>query len=311
MTEQTEGAAPAEATTPESAPAPELIAGKFNDQPAFESGLKNIMSNLGVPAPDGGVPLIGDNGMYSNLDSAVAAYKQYEKLQGKVGGQKEEAPKPQPEAAKPDAKPNEDGSLRIEQKPVTDTDAKSVLDRLGLDPNEIAESWKETGKLSDEHYAKFKEAGFDKEIVDDYIKGKAAEAELVTLRMQQVRNEALGVAGGEESFNTMAQWAASSLSQDELAWFNAQVDGPNVTAAGAKSAVEWLANKYAAGTGTAGSKPTINGQPGANAQGGFSTTNEYYEAVEQIRRMAERGEDTTALARRIAQTSPEVAYRGY
>lgn len=78
------------------------------------------------------------------------------------------------------------------------------------------EYFDEHGELSDQHYAELEKAGLSREYVDSYIEGQKAVA-------NQVMSHAFSLAGGEEGFTAMQNWAAQNLSQEELAAHNAMV----------------------------------------------------------------------------------------
>ena len=59
------------------------------------------------------------------------------------------------------------------------------------------------GKLKDDSYKALEKAGIPKHLVDDFIRLKQGEA-------QSIRGEILSIAGGEESFAQMVQWAATN-----------------------------------------------------------------------------------------------------
>jgi hypothetical protein len=82
--------------------------------------------------------------------------------------------------------------------------------------------------------------------------------------------ELKGMVGGDDAFTRLSQWAASNLSADELASYNAVVDGGN------KDAVRWaLIAMQAKATGTAPSEPKLIG-------GGKPPTTERFESKQQV-----------------------------
>lgn len=82
--------------------------------------------------------------------------------------------------------------------------------------------------------------------------------------------ELKGMVGGDDAFTRLSQWAASNLSADELASYNAVVDGGN------KDAVRWaLIAMQAKATGPAPSEPKLIG-------GGKPPTTERFESKQQV-----------------------------
>ena len=95
------------------------------------------------------------------------------------------------------------------------------------------------GDLSPESYAALEKAGFDKSVVSDFIEGQKAR---VTIAL----NEAYSLAGGQEAYTVMAQWAAQNVPADDLAAYDAAMGG---TAAQRKQAIVALKAQYEAARG--------------------------------------------------------------
>lgn len=89
-----------------------------------------------------------------------------------------------------------------------DQQAAEVVTNAGLDVDKLSQEFLAEGKLKDESYAALEKAGISKELVDDYIRLKQSEA-------SSVRNEVLSIAGGEEGFRQMVQWATGNYSDVE------------------------------------------------------------------------------------------------
>lgn len=95
----------------------------------------------------------------------------------------------------PAEKPKDD--LTIDEK------AAKAVEGAGLDVNKLSEEFFSEGKLKDESYAALEKVGIPKELVDDYIALKQKDA-------AAVRTEVLSIAGGEEGFQQMVQWAVGN-----------------------------------------------------------------------------------------------------
>lgn len=93
-----------------------------------------------------------------------------------------------------EAAPNSD--LTIDQ------EAAKVVTNAGLNLDALSEEFMAEGTLKDESYAALEKAGLSREVVDDYIRLKQGEA-------ASIRNDVVSIAGGEESFKQMIQWAAT------------------------------------------------------------------------------------------------------
>lgn len=87
--------------------------------------------------------------------------------------------------------------LTIDQK------AEQVVQNAGLDVEKLSEEFFSEGKLKDESYAALEKAGIPKAVVDDFIRLKQGEADTI-------RSEVINIAGGQEGFQQMIQWAAQN-----------------------------------------------------------------------------------------------------
>lgn len=110
------------------------------------------------------------------------------------------APPPVADAAKPEAKPND---LTIDQK------AAEAVAGAGLNFDTLADEFAAEGKLTDKSYAALEKQGIPKTVVDEFIRLKQGEA-------ASVRNEVISIAGGEEGFQQMIQWAAGNYADVEV-----------------------------------------------------------------------------------------------
>lgn len=105
---------------------------------------------------------------------------------------------------------------------------------------EFHKEFAEKGELNPESYTKLEALGVSKDMVDQYIAGAKATADATVGQIYQV-------AGGEESYKSMIEWAGSEksgLSDAEIAAFDKAVTGNDI--ATAKLAVEGLRSKFRA-----------------------------------------------------------------
>lgn len=154
-----------------------------------------------------------------------------------------------------------------EQKPA-DQETQQVQEELqskGLDLYEFSQEFGTNGSLSNESYDKLEKAGYPRDIVDQFIEGQKARASLF-------ESEVKSVAGGDQGFNDMVQWAAANLSPAEIAAYNAAVDSGNPEQA--KLAVAGVYQKYSS------SRPTEPKLRSGATSG--SSTGEAYESVAQL-----------------------------
>jgi hypothetical protein len=101
--------------------------------------------------------------------------------------------------------------------------AKALLP--GFTEDQIMEfsntAW-ENGELSDDQYTALEKAGYGRELVDQYIEGQMA-------LMDGYRAALVNAGGGEQSVQSMFNWAAQSLPQSEINRYNEKFDmgGPD------------------------------------------------------------------------------------
>lgn len=112
--------------------------------------------------------------------------------------------------------------------------ARDLVDSAGLSFDGFATEFAETGELSDKSYEALAAKGITRDIVDQFIEGQAAQAQLF-------RSEVLGDLS-DEDFDSMTSWAAEGgLSTAEVAAFNSQVEKDAATA---KLAISGLKARY-------------------------------------------------------------------
>lgn len=164
--------------------------------------------------------------------------KAYSELEKKASGAKPgDAPPP---ADKPADAPSAD-------------DATKALADKGLDMAQFSAEFDEKGELSAESFEKLAKAGIPREMVDSYIAGQQAQAAALVAEMH-------GIAGGKDGFDAMAQWAASSLNEAELAAYNEAV---SQSPASARLAVAGLYARFTAAEGAPAARSVAgNGNAG-------------------------------------------------
>jgi hypothetical protein len=107
------------------------------------------------------------------------------------------------------------------------------------------------GQLTEEDYGLAEEMGYDRNMVDAYIRGQQAAQELADIRI----NEA---AGGADNLEAMLIWAATGLTADEITSYNAAMANNDVTQA--TLGVAKLRERYEAYNGREPSK-LLGGRP--------------------------------------------------
>lgn len=146
-------------------------------------------------------------------ESAKAMSTGYSELEKKLGQPKHEDTPPPVEEPQP-----------TDEQQAAEDKARDELQSKGLNFDKYAEAYANDGKLTDEHYAELEKAGVSKQIVDAYIAGQEALA-------TNTRNALLSVAGGEESYGEMLQWASQNLTPEQIKAYNDTMDAGDFNAA--------------------------------------------------------------------------------
>lgn len=149
-----------------------------------------------------------------DTDAMAASYAA---LEAKMGsGEDEQAPAGTEGQQQEAPAARADGKIEKVETPTEPEDATSPV----TDAMEAARTeWAEGGELSEDSYSKLEAAGIPKSVVDLYLEGiKATTAKT----MESIH----GYVGGEDSYNSMLQWAAKSLNDAEIEAYNAALDDP-------------------------------------------------------------------------------------
>lgn len=153
----------------------------------------------------------------------------------------EESP-PEPEQTVETSTENEiTESLEIQEK------AADVLTQAGLDMGALSQEFSDNGNLSDDSFKQLEDAGFPREMVDQYIAGTQA---LASQAQNYAQKTVFDAAGGQENYAAMTNWATANLSADEIQAFNAAVT--SMDAGQASLAVSGLVAKYNTSVGSEG-----------------------------------------------------------
>lgn len=146
------------------------------------------------------------------------------------------------------AAPKPEGDLTI------DKAAAEAVSNAGLDMEKLSAEFSTEGKLKDESYAALEKIGLSRDVVDDYIRLKQGEA-------TSVRNEVLSIAGGEENFSQMIQWAAGNYQDTET--YNKMITSGNP--AQMRMAMTALKSAYVAANGQDPKLVMGNGSPASGS----------------------------------------------
>lgn len=133
--------------------------------------------------------------------------KAYAELESKLG-------KSKPDAA---GDPTKDAPAPANATP---EDAGKALADKGLNLSDFSAEFAQTGALSDESYEKLAKAGYDRNLVDQFIEGQKARA-------AQYETTIKSEVGGSDRYNEMVTWAKANLSAADIEAYNASVSSGN------------------------------------------------------------------------------------
>jgi hypothetical protein len=158
---------------------------------------------------------------------------------------------------------------------------------------DYGDEYRENGGLSEDSYEALNKMGLSNDLVDQYIQGQEIMA-------VAEGHELMEAAGGEEGYNSMSEWAAENVPEDELDAYNQAVQGDvNM----AKLAIRGM---YAQYRNAGGQGPNLI-QGGKSAQaGGYGST---YEMQQDMKNPLYKNGDQQFHAmvdRRLAATSGSV-----
>lgn len=95
---------------------------------------------------------------------------------------------------------------KVEEPEVKEKPSENISDDLW---SELDKTFSETGKITDEQIKKLEELGIPKSVQENYIKGLEYDR-------NQFQTKLYDMAGGEEQFNVIKEWAENKYSQEEL-----------------------------------------------------------------------------------------------
>lgn len=189
------------------------------------------------------VSLIG--GKFKSQDDLLKAYQELQKKlsKGEALDEEEEAPEGQPEASEevPEEEPQSDRETAL---------------------TKAAEIYSQSGQLNEEtieELSKMDSKELIKAYVDFYSKNAQNYQQQVQLQESQ-QQEIMGLAGGQQGYTEMVQWASQNLDPQEVDAFNSVTNSGNLPAI--KFAVEALNNRYKAAEGF--EAPLVSGKRAAD-----------------------------------------------
>lgn len=158
----------------------------------------------------------------------------------------------------------------------TQDDAQKAVSNAGLNFDALSSEYQENGELSAASYEALEKAGIPKAYVDAYIAGQEAQmqANITTLTT---------LAGGDEAFEAMREWARTGLDPADIKVFDEAVGSGDMGKA--KQAVLALKAIYEAENGTRPNLVSGNTSPGVGQ--GFQSREEHLAAIRDPRYRAD------------------------
>ena len=177
-----------------------------------------------------------DNGLilgkFKSVEDLAASYKE---LEGKLGQVTEEDQLETTEETE-----TSDAEFNAEE--FYGDGLASVLEEVGIDPQEISNRFTESGEINEDDYTKLGEAGFSKQVIDTYLDGLRGGAtsgeDIATAQIQGIKDSV----GGDDNYGKMVSWAIENLPAEEVKEFNTLTETANATAI--KFAVQGLYSQY-------------------------------------------------------------------
>ena len=197
------------------------------------------------------------------FESAEAMAQAYAELEGKLG---------QPQETSEEAPVEEN---------VQPSDSQEAAVELAT------QEYEQNGELSEATYENLAKAGLNKMMVDTYIAGQQA---LINQQQMEITNEI----GGMQEYQKLSNWAAETLSDEDLEAYNETVERGSVSQA--KFAIKALYNQYQA----AGSPRIAQGSVNGTGVPPFESRQQVVQAMSDPRYDSDpayRAEVTKRLAR--------------
>ena len=183
-------------------------------------------------------------GLPEKFNSVEDLAKSYSELEKKLGDNTEA---PKEEAPKTETK----NDLDI---------AEKAVESAGLNMDNLSSEYAEKGELDAKSYEALEKAGIPKEYVNQFIEGQKAVAEQQATSIKEI-------AGGNEAYSEMSNWAADNMTDAEKTAYNTAVNSKDVETA--KLAIAGLKAKF---DGANGNEPNlVEGKATVSGQGGYKS----------------------------------------
>lgn len=152
----------------------------------------------------------------------------------------------------------------VDEKPATSKNdleiAEKAVEQAGLNMDDLAKQYSDKGELDKQSYDALEKAGISKLYVDQFIAGQQALAE-------KQGNEVKSIAGGDEAYADMVNWASSNFSEAEKTAYNNAVNSKDMEII--KLAVVGLKARYEQSNGV--EPKLVQGRATATAEPNFAS----------------------------------------
>ena len=219
-----------------------------------------------------------ENGLYAgkfkSVEDLVGSYKE---LEGKLGAidQTREEPEGNVEEQAEEQEVN-DSEFNAEE--YYGDGLASVLQEVGIDPEDITNRFLETGNIDENDYELLGEAGFSRQIIDTYLDGVRAQGDVEEIaRSEQASIKQ--IAGGEQGYEQLKSWANENLPTADLDAFDSIVQ--TAPPAAIKLAVQGLYSQYRNAMGI--EPDLVSGRPSSNGLAPFRSAAEVTTAMNDPR----------------------------
>ena len=216
-----------------------------------------------------------ENGLYAGKFKSVEDLaNSYKELEGKLGSIEQTQETEEVETSE------ETEQQEFDAQDYYGEGLASVLEEVGIDPQEISQRFVDNDSISDDDYSKLEDAGFSKQVVDTYLDGLrgvgVADADEIPADIIKGIKDSVG---GDETYGQMQSWAEQNLSDEEGVAFNNLMDTGD--AATIQLAVEGLYSRYSKSMGV---EPNLyTGRPAASGPTPYRSTAEVKAAMSDPR----------------------------
>ena len=217
-----------------------------------------------------------ENGLIAGkFKTAADMVNSYKELEGKLGAIDQTREEPEGNAEETEEQETETNDSDFNAEEYYGDGLASVLEEVGIDPQDISNRFAENDEISEDDYSKLSDAGFSRQIVDTYLDGLRNAGLAGEVDAQGIKDSV----GGDESYGQMVSWAIENLPAEEVQAFNKLTDtgdGPAI-----KLAVQGIYSQY---NNAMGVEPSLySGRPAASGPTPFRSTQEVVTAMSDPR----------------------------